>query len=205
MANLSTVTPTSAANSPITVAELAAHLRLPASLDAARITELTHLLTAARDYVEAQTGRSMAPATFREKFAAEDVKADALLRFAMGPVTAISAIRFYPEDGGAQVVITSAHAIAALMVESPDLLPGAAFITSAFADLTLSDRPDAITVDYVAGHALTKCPAGMKHAVLLMAALWHQEKLPVVFASPSDLPFGLQHLIQHHRVSGWCA
>ena len=206
MSHLSTITATTAANSPITTAQLIAHLRLPSEQDAAALTQLAALITTARDYVEGATGRGMAPATYRELFTAAEVQADAMLHFARGPVTAISAIKYWPADGSARVTITSVPSIAALLVEMGDMLPGAAFITSALTELALYDRPDALTVDYVAGHALGACPDGMKHAVLLLAALWHEERLPLNIGNIiNELPFGLGYLIQQNRVGGWVA
>ena len=206
MSHLSVITATPAANSPITTAELIAHLRLPTVQDGAAITQLATLLNAAREFVEGQTGRGMAPATYRELFTAAEVQADAMLHFARGPVTAISAIKYWPADGSARVTVTSVPSIAALLVEMGDMLPGAAFITSALTELALYDRPDALTVDYVAGHALGACPDGLKHAVLLLAALWHEERLPLNIGNIiNELPYGLGHLIQHQRVGGWVA
>ena len=206
MSHLSTLTATPAANSPITTAQLIAHLRLPSEQDAPALTQLAALITTARDYVEGQTGRGMAPATYRELFTAADVQADAMLSFARGPVTAISALRYYPADGSARVVLTDAPSIAALLVAMSDMQPGAAFITSSLAALTLYDRPDALTVDYVAGHALGACPDGLKQAVLLLAALWHEERLPLNIGNTiNELPYGLGHLIQQNRVGGWVA
>ena len=206
MSHLSTITATPAINSPITTAQLIAHLRLPSEQDAAAPTQLAALITTARDYVEGATGRGMAPATYRELFTAADVQADAMLHFARGPVTAISALRYYPADGSARVVLTDAPSIAALLVEMSDMQPGAAFITSSLAALSLYDRPDALTVDYVAGHALGACPDGMKQAVLLLAALWHEERLPLNIGNIiNELPYGLGYLIQQNRVGGWVA
>jgi uncharacterized phiE125 gp8 family phage protein len=204
MSHLSIITATPDANSPVTTAELIAHLRLPSVQDGAAITQLAALLNAAREFVEGQTGRGMAPATYRELFTAADVQADAMLHFARGPVTAITAIKYWPADGSARVTVTSVPAIAALLVEMGDMLPGAAFIASALTDLKLYDRPDALTVDYVAGHALGACPDGLKHAVLLLAALWHEERLPIN-TSVNELPYGLGYLIQQNRVGGWVA
>ena len=206
MSHLSTITATPAINSPITTAQLIAHLRLPSEQDAAALTQLAALLNAAREFVEGQTGRGMAPATYRELFTPADVQADAMLHFARGPVTAISAIKYWPADGSARVTITSVPSIAALLVEMGDMLPGAAFITSALKELELYDRPDALTVDYVAGHELGACPDGLKHAVLLLAALWHEERLPLNIGNIiNELPYGLGYLIQQNRVGGWVA
>jgi len=206
MSHLSIITATPDANSPVTTAELIAHLRLPTVQDGAAITQLAALLNAAREFVEGQTGRGMAPATYRELFTAADVQAGAMLHFARGPVTAITAIKYWPADGSARVTVTSVPSIAALLVEMGDMLPGAAFITSALTELSLYDRPDALTVDYVAGHALGACPDGLKHAVLLLAALWHEERLPLNVGNIiNELPYGLGTLIQHQRVGGWVA
>lgn len=206
MSYLSVITATPAANSPISTAELIAHLRLPTVQDGAAITQLAALLNAAREFVEGQTGRGMAPATYRELFTAAEVQADAMLHFARGPVTAISAIKYWPANGSARVTVTTAPAIAALLVEMSDMQPGAAFITSALTELALYDRPDALTVDYVAGHAPGACPDGMKHAVLLLAALWHEERLPLNVGNIiNELPYGLEYLIQQNRVGGWVA
>jgi uncharacterized phiE125 gp8 family phage protein len=203
MSHLSVITATPAANSPITTAKLIAHLRLPTVQDGAAITQLAALLNAAREFVEGQTGRGMAPATYRELFTAAEVKADAMLRFARGPVTAISALKYWPADGSARVTITSVPSIAALLVEMGDMLPGAAFVTSQLSALSLYDRPDALSVDYVAGHALGACPDGLKHAVLLLAALWHEERLPLNASTVNELPFSLGAIIQHQRVGSF--
>lgn len=203
MSHLSIITSTPAANSPVTTAELVTHLRLPSVQDGGKLTELAALINTARGFVEAATGRGMAPATYRELFTTADLKADAMLRFSRGPVTAITAIRYYPVDGSARVVLTSAPAISALLVEMGDMLPGSAFITSSLSSLSLYDRPDAFAIDYVAGHTIGACPDGMKHAVLMLAALWHEERIPTTAVSINELPFGLGAIIQQQRVGGF--
>jgi hypothetical protein len=42
--------------------------------------------------------------------------------------------------------------------------------------------------------------------VLLLAALWHEERLPLNIGNiVNELPFGLGYLIQQNRVGGWVA
>lgn len=204
MAHLATITATPPANSPVTTAELIAHLRLPSGQDWATITQLTALINAARDYVEGATGRGMAPATYRELFTAAELQDGEMLAFARGPVASITALKYYPADGSARVTITSTPAIAALLVEMSDMINGSAFVTSALSELDLYERPDAFTVDYVAGHALGACPAGMKQAAMFLAGLWHEERLPLNIGNiVNELPYGLANLIQQHRAGGW--
>jgi uncharacterized phiE125 gp8 family phage protein len=195
--NLTTVTPTAANLLPVKVEELAAHLRLGVP-DAALTTQLAALLAAARDYIEGQTGHSLAPATYRETLIPR--KAVQLLR---GPTVSAVSLRYWPASGGEQVVITGAS-LADYAVALIGFLPGEVILRDATLALELADRPDALSLDYIAGHAADECPPGLKQALLLLAALWHEERLPVNIDNiVNELPYGLQHLITHHRAGGW--
>ena len=204
MAHLVVVTPAAAADLPVKVEALAAHLRLGA-VDATTSAHLSALLSAARDYVEAMTGRAMASATYRESFTPAQARADSMaLHLARGPVVSVSGLTYRTgQDGSATTLGT--EAASEILPPLAGLLPGQLLLTATATELDLTERPDALVVDYVAGYAPGACPEGLRQAVLLLAALWFEERLPVSFSTPSELPFGLQHLIQHHRVAGWCA
>lgn len=205
MSHLVVVTPTPAADLPVKVDALVNHLRLGA-VDATQSAHLSALLSAARDYVEAMTGRSMALATYRESFTAPGLREKLpTLQLLRGPVVSVSGLTYRPADGSAAVTLAATPA-GEMLPALTGLLPGALLITDSALALELADRPDALVVDYVAGYAAGHCPEGLRQAVLLLAALWFEERLPVNIGNiVNELPFGLAHLIQHQRVSGWCA
>lgn len=202
MANIVTVTP--AATLPVTTTALASHLKLGA-LDGDQTATLAALIAAAVDYIEGQTGRALAAATYRESFTAPRLRDDPMiLRLLRGPVTAVTGITYWPADGSAQVTLVASPA-AAMLPPLADMLPGALLLTADALALDLAKRPDALAVTYQAGSS-TSCPPSLRHGILLLAALWYEEGLPVNIDNiVNELPFGLQNLINSHRVGGWSA
>jgi hypothetical protein len=67
----------------------------------------------------------------------------------------------------------------------------------------LDDRPDAVQIEFTAGHTPDNpAPAGYLHAMKMLVAHLYEERKPVAFASCNEIPFTLQTLIEAQRIEG---
>jgi uncharacterized phiE125 gp8 family phage protein len=64
-------------------------------------------------------------------------------------------------------------------------------------------RIDAVQISFVAGHSdENPAPPGFLHAIKMLVAHLYEERKPIAFAMPKELPFSLAHLIDMQRVEG---
>lgn len=198
-----TVRISDAAVEPVSLAEAQAWLRVDSQDDA---SEITALITTARQIVEDFTGRALLTQTWR--LVASDWPAEEfagvgnVIRLPRTPLASVSSVKYYPENGGAQATWNSAnyHVVTATA-------PGLVVLAdnASFPDLAV--RPDAVEINFTAGDsAAASIPAGLKHAVLLVLAHLYELRSPVNVGNiVNELPFSLRHLLESHRVEGWFA
>lgn len=154
------------------------------------------LIPVAREMVEAFTGRALAPASFR-LVAATWPKSE-IFALERTPVTAITSVKYWPADDGAQVTMTAGTDYRAITTVTPALC-------QIIADLpALADRPDAIEIVFAAGADAASTPAALRHAVLLVVSHLYEQRAPVNVGNiTSELPLSLRHLLESHRIGGW--
>lgn len=196
-----TVRVTDASSEPVSLAEAQAWLRVDSQDDA---SELSTLITTARQIVEDFTGRALMAQTWRT--VASDWPAESfagvenVIRLPRSPLSSITAVRYFPEGGGAQATWAASnyHAFTATTPGMLVLADGASF-----PDIAV--RPDAVEIEFVAGAATAaEVPAGLRHAVLLVLAHLYELRSPVNVGNiVNELPFSLRHLLESHRVEGW--
>lgn len=192
---------TDASSEPVTLAEAQAWLRVDSQDDA---TELTTLITTARQIVEEATGRALISQTWR--FLASEWPErtlsglDNVVQIPRTPLASVASVKYYPEAGGAQATWGSSnyHVVTATA-------PGMIVLADGASWPSLAVRPDAVEINYTAGAAnAAAVPSGLRHAVLLVLAHLYELRAPVNVGNiVNELPFSLRHLLESHRSEGW--
>lgn len=182
------VTVTGPASEPVTAAELKAQLRVDISDDDALITAKGK---AARQLIEALTGRRMITRT--EKLLLDDFPPCDGIVIPVAPVTAVSKVSYFDEDGTETVVDSSDYVVD---VNGP---VGRVVLKSdaSWPDLTTSKRPiNAVEVHFEAGYAnAAAVPEPLKDAVKMLTGDLYGNREASTPLTLHDLPNGLKTLI----------
>lgn len=179
---------TAPASEPVTRAEAKTHLR-ESSTDEDDLID--GLIVAARKLVEAQTSRQLVTATWRlhlDCFPAGDIQ------IRKSPIASISSITYYDTNGDSQTWASSNY--------ETDLVSEPARIRPAYNvsyPSTRSGKPNAVTVQFVAGVAQGSVDQRAKQAILLLLSHWYENREAVVMGSFSELPMAAQSLINSLR------
>lgn len=116
------------------------------------------------------------------------------------PVLDVSSVKYYPADDSAQATLSEDDYIVA-----KGLIPGILQIKSGSAWPALACRPDAVEISFTAGHEdaeLILLP--LRQAILLIIAHFYETRTPVNVGNlVTEVPLGLQWLLQSYRVSGY--
>lgn len=148
-------------------------------------------LVAARLLVEAASGRMLIEQSWR--IVLDAWPASGVLRLPVSPVHEVLAIRVFDGDGAATTLPNATLALEtgadppALWVERAPLLPG---------------RPrSGIEIDLRCGFgpAASDVPAGLRQAILRLAARWHEERGDASSGPHAGLPADIMALIAPHR------
>jgi len=189
------------AQEPLAVTDAAAFLRLaPTAED---LATLQALIAVARGFVEDYTGRALISTGYRlvtDTWTGGEANgfADELL-LDRSPLLSVQSVKYIAEgdttettlDPSEWVAITSTTPGRLLVL--PDFLPA------------LAARPDAIRVEFTAGHATPAAiPAGLLHATRLLVSNFYEQRAPIGNIT-SELPLGLRHLLDSQRIGGWVA
>lgn len=175
---------------PVSLSEVRDHCRVDGGYDDAA---LTVLIPAAIDLVGQQTGRVLAPESW--KLSVPAVAGD--LTFPKSPVTAVTDITYFDSD---DVSRDAAVADYYLFLDDHDARmrpkPGKVWPAT-------TRRDDAISITFDVGYEVL--PAALKMACLMMVGhLYEHREAVVMGATAIELPLGVQALIDPYR-RGWVA
>lgn len=149
-------------------------------------------LSAARQWVEAETGRALCTQTWQlsiDRF----VKDLWLPRAA--PLQSLTFVKYYDADNVLQTWNASNYTTPAF--EEPARLRTAANVSVP----SVYDREDAVQVEYVVGYAAGACPEGLQLAVMTLAAHFHENREAVLVGSISkEYEFAVTALCDPYRV-----
>ena len=180
----SVVTTSAPATEPITLAEAKLHLRVDSSDDDDLITAQ---ISAAREYVEAATGRALVQRTVAlrlDAFPAGDIV------LPLGRAVSVSSIGYIDTAGAAQTLAGGLY--------SADVNAQPARIAPAYGESWPSTRAQtaAVTVTFVAGYgAAAAVPAAAVVAIKLLVAHWYESREAVVVGTISGpLPMAVDAL-----------
>ena len=183
-----TTAPTS---EPLTLTQVKNHLRID---DTNSDDELTLLLAAARAHVEARTNRQLMEATYTMTFDRWPRGNGIALR--MPPLSSVTSVTYYDENGDNQTFASSKYHV------DTATEPGRVVLDEDESWPSISVRPAAVTVVYVAGKASADdVPYAAKLATLQLVGHWFENREAVAFGgNPVELPHAVEALINQVKV-----
>jgi uncharacterized phiE125 gp8 family phage protein len=183
---------------PVNIDQASEHLRVDSSDDLALIESL---IAVAREYVDSVTGRVSSVSGWRltasawaDLFGSSQTDVFSLHRT---PLVSVESISYYAPDAATLTVLSASNYRAITTTE-----PGLIQIHGDLPDL--DDRPDAIQIEFTAGYSdPSLAPAVLRHAIKMVVSHLYENRLPVAFASCSEIPYSLSNLIENQKVGGW--
>jgi uncharacterized phiE125 gp8 family phage protein len=177
---------------PVTLAEIRAHLRLDT-------TGGTHpddgylqaLIAAARGHVENASGLVLVQATKDQAFDYFPIGDIDGFRLPYNPVASVTWVKYVAEGGTLTTLASTVYRLdstslrARLALEDGQVWP------------TARDVVNAIQIRTVCGGTVE---APLKHAILLLAAHWYENRTPVAAGSLADMPHMVDALLAPYRI-----
>jgi uncharacterized phiE125 gp8 family phage protein len=195
---------TAPASEPVTYDEAAENLRVDSESD---MEYITALIPVAREMIEAVTGRAgfttvftLASPTWEAAAERCSPIGDENIEIALyrTPLVSIGSVKYYDSDNVLRTM-SSGDYFAVTLTE-----PGRIVITGDLPDLY--ERPDAVRIEFTAGHATAGAVSAMqKHAIKMLVAHLYEERATVSPATLKTLPWSLDAIVQQIKVGGWCA
>lgn len=188
---------TAADAEPVTLAQASEHLRVD-SLDDFSLIEA--LLPVAREIVEGITGRVALESGWKVIAPSWADLLDGDAATAMlhrTPLVSVESVRYYASGASTLTTMDDSDYVTIDGTE-PGMIHFMGTLPS------LESRPDAIQIEFTAGHTTTEdVPAVLKHAIKLLVAHFYETRTPIAFAASSEIPFTLQFLLNNQRIRGW--
>ena len=182
------------ASEPISLQQASDHLRVDSTDDREYIADL---IPVAREYFDAITGRASAVASY---LLTAGSWADLLtgsygdvIEFHRSPLVSIESVSYFAPDATEMTVmdvglyraITGADTGRLQFTETPP---------------SIASRIDAVSIAFTAG--TDSPPAMSKHAIKMLVANFYEQRVPIAFASASEIPYTLRALIENQRIGG---
>ena len=172
---------------PLTIDQAKAHLEIVD--DISRDALIADLITAAREYVEKETGHILVRRTLTRHF-------DGFSRFlelSHTPVVSITSVSYQDAAGATQ---TYAGAVYSLNRYPARIYPA---INGWWPSLS---RYGGVTVTYVAGYMPGEEPRALLQAMLLLLGTWFSQREAVSERGVQEVPFAVQSIISQYRMPG---
>jgi uncharacterized phiE125 gp8 family phage protein len=184
------------AATPVSVAEVMAHMRVE---DAAEVNLISGYLDAAVGYldgVDGVLGRALVTQTWILTLDAFPASAEDALELPLPPLQSVTSITYVDTDGVTQTWSS------ALYDEVPTEKRG--FVKPAYGEEwpTVRDQTAAVTVTFVAGYgAAAAVKAPIKQAIQLLCSHFYEHREPVlVGATFAALPLSVKSLLRRYRI-----
>lgn len=176
---------------PLSVAELKRHLRIGHDDDDA---QLESCIRVAVRQAETLTGRGLAKASYRLNLS--DFPGASPVSLAFPPVRGVTSISYFDDEGVQQSLegwrLWGVGDLPVIYPPSPgwpSVEPG---------------RPDAVTITFEAGCDPSDpsfiCAETLQHAIMLLAAHFYEQPLPVSEVSMTEVPHTLEALMSPERI-----
>lgn len=180
---------TAPTETPVTLAEACAHLRLSVGDDDATVQALIAAATAHLDGYAGILGRCLVTQTWRMTM---DTLPQAGFRLPLVPVASVSSIVYVASDGTETTLPVDQFAL------SGDRVVPAYGVTWP----TPRAQTDAVTVTFVAGYgAAADVPAAIKQAALLLVGYWYDQRSAVTVGNiVTTMPLAVDALLAPYRV-----
>lgn len=176
---------------PLGLLDLKSHLRLDHDEDDVL---LVGYLSAAVNHVETITNRCLIDTVVETTLPAFPCRPLELL----GRVSAVTSVRYLDPEGAEHTLDPAAYRLNA--AAEPARLSRAPGNAAWPATLCVED---AVRVRYTSGYGPSPedVPEALRHAVLLLASLWYEQRVPVsIGASVASIPFGIECLVMPHKL-----
>lgn len=165
------------------------------------------LISVAREFTEMFTGRALCSGTFllvcdgwAEK-AGWTASLGDTITLDRSPLASVQSVKYYADGETSLTTLTAGTDYIVITGTTPGRVQ---FLIDPPA---LAERPDAVQIEFTAGvTSPANVPPTLIHAVRLLVAHFYELRTPVNVGNiVNDIPFGLRHLLESQRVSGWCA
>jgi len=175
---------------PVSVSEAKAYLRIDSAIEDPVVASL---ILAARLHIEGALDIAMVMQSW--SLFLDCWPEEGRVSIPLGPLKSVDAVRVYDGHDVAQTVSPESYVVD-LSTLRPRLVrrPGTVFPGPG--------RPaNGIEIALTAGYGETpdKVPQPIRQAVLMLAAHWYEEREPVVFDRPDELPHGVADLLKPFR------
>ena len=191
------------ASEPISYDSASDHLRVDSAQD---IAYIEGLISVAREYVESVTGRATVETSFKlvcnswqSLFQTGENSLTYLIPIFRTPLISVESVKYYAPDASSLTTMSESDYRVITTTE-----PGMIQVTGEIP--SVEDRPDAIQIEFTAGHeSATDIPATLCHATKMLVAHLYENRLPVAFASCNEIPYTMRALIENNKIGGWTA
>lgn len=187
MGTVQTVAPST---EPVTVAELKLHCRVEHSADDDLFTALGK---AARETVEAETGRQLVTATWRQDL---DEFPLCPIKLRHPPLISVTSVVYTDANGDTQTLDASDY-----QVDTSSVIGTVAPAVDSVWPTTQAYKLNAVRITYQAGFgAASAVPESIKAAIKLLVGHWYENREAAQDKRLEMMPMGVQALI----VQNWC-
>lgn len=177
---------TAPASKPVTLIEAKAHLRVTFDDDD---TLINGLIAAATASIDGPRGIGFALITQTWKLSLDEFKPAIVIP--LWPVSSVSSVKYYDADGVLQTIGSSDYTLIK-SVEPAIIIP--AYNLSWPVSRSI---PSAVEVTFVAG--ASSAPDDLKQAVLLLVGHWYQNREAITNGIVSEIPIGVQSILDRYR------
>ena len=166
---------------------------------------ITGLIVAARRFVETTLRQTLPTTTYTlyldrwpsKRRYGESTASHGSILLPMPPAVSVTTVKYIDTDGNTATVSSSDYQV------DTDSEPGR--VKPAFDKTwpTTRGQFNAVTVQFVGGYATTaKVPDGIKTAIKMAVAHWHENREPVVIGTiTAKLPLAVESLLWQHKIS----
>lgn len=178
----------------VTVAELKAQTRVDFSSDDAVLQAILNSAISHIDGYSGVIGRALVSQTWA-------VSADDfcdVMRLPLGDVIAVTSVQYYDTNGDAQTASASLYGV------YTDALGPFIELKANQSWPSVDDRRDAVTITWTCGYgaAASNVPAAIRHAIMLLAAHWYENREASTEGGFEELPLGVKSLLLPFRQVG---
>lgn len=178
----------------VTVAELKEQTRVDFSADDAVLQAILNSAISHVDGYSGVVGRALVSQTWA-------VSADDfcdVMRLPLGDVIAVTSVQYYDTNGASQTASASLYGV------YTDALGPFIELKANQSWPSVDGRRDAVTITWTCGYgaAASNVPAAIRHAIMLLAAHWYENREASTEGSFEELPLGVKSLLLPFRQVG---
>lgn len=183
------------ATEPVSLTEAKLHLRVDSTADDSLITAL---ITAAREYVEAFTGRALITQTW--DYILDAWPSGDEIVIPLPPLQSVTSVTYRDSDGNTSTVSSSTYTV------DTDSEPGRVVLLTGYTwPSTTLYAVGGVRVRFVAGYGdnASDVPQALRQAMLLLVGHWYENREDATTANVRPIPLGAQMLMWPYRVMRW--